>query len=297
MNKQYRGWMYMEEVMARSRYAHHTIPGRRRKRVARENGRLPRIIARQLLIALILLLAAGIAKSVNTPVTNFISEKVQFALEQNIELKSIYDYMDKAVVNLKNSIAPSSYDALQAREDGSAAETGAKDVTEDMGNIAAADKPASRDITSEPETSVLSASYVSEPQATTDMQTPVSGILSSLWGERTDPLTGKLKFHEGIDIEANKGASIKAVLDGNVEEAGSSPSYGNYVKLSHDGGLETVYAHCSVLNVKMGETVRQGELIAKAGDTGASVGVHLHFEVLKDGQPMNPLNYISLDGQ
>ena len=295
MNKQYRGWMYMEEVMARSRYAHHTVPGRKRKRVVRENGGLPRVIARQLLIALILLLAAGITKSVNTPVTNFISEKVQLVLQQNIELKSIYDYMDKAVVNLKNSIAPSSNDALQAREDDSAAETGAKEATDSIDNIAAADKPSIGDITSEPETSVLSANYVSEPQTVTDMLTPVSGILSSPWGERTDPLTGKLKFHEGIDIEANKGASIKAVLDGTVEEAGSSPSYGNYVKLGHDGGLETVYAHCSILNVKMGEAVKQGEVVAKAGDTGASVGVHLHFEVLKDGQPMNPLNYISLD--
>lgn len=280
--------------MARSRYAHHMVQGRRRKRAVRENGRLTRVIAMQLLIALVLLLAAGISKSVDTPVTNFISDKVRFVLEENIELKSIYDYMDKAVVNLKNSIAPASNDSLQARVDG-AVEAAAKDTEEPAGDIAAGDKPAGGEITSEPETSVLGASYVSEPQSV-EMQTPVSGILSSPWGERPDPLTGRLKFHEGIDIEAGRGAGIKAVLDGTVKEAGSSPSYGNYVKLGHDGELETVYAHCSVLNVKAGETVRQGEVIAKAGDTGASVGVHLHFEVLSAGRPVDPLNYISLDG-
>lgn len=287
----------MDEVMVRSRYAHHTAPGKRRKRAAREEGRLLRVIARQFMIALILLLAAGASKSIDTPVTNFISGKLQFVLEQNIELKSIYDYMDKAVINLKNSIAPSLNSDLQTKEDGIGAKTVEKAVTGASAGITAAALPEIRDVTSEPETSVLSASYVSEPQTDTDMETPVSGILSSPWGERTDPLTGKLKMHEGIDIEANKGANIKAALDGTVKEAGSSPSYGNYIRLSHEGGFETLYAHCSVLNVKKGEKVRQGDVIAKVGDSGASVGVHLHFEVLKDGQPMNPLNYITLNGQ
>jgi murein DD-endopeptidase MepM/ murein hydrolase activator NlpD len=126
------------------------------------------------------------------------------------------------------------------------------------------------------------------------MLTPVSGILSSHFGERIDPFSGSPKFHEGVDIEAVKGAGIKAVLDGTVEEAGSSPSYGNYIKLSHAGGLETIYAHCSSLNVKKGLMVKQGEVIAKVGDSGASVGVHLHFEVLKDGKPVDPLDYIVL---
>lgn len=285
--------------MGRSRYARHTAPDRKRRRAARENGRLPQIIARQFLISLVLLLVAGIAKNVNTPVTNFISENVRFTLEQNIELKSIYDYVDKAVVNLKNSIAPAAKDPLQASENGNGSEAGAGEAQTGGENAAAADAPISSAIPSEPETSVLSASFEGEPQSQTSvgMQTPVSGILSSPWGERTDPLTGELKFHEGIDIEANKGASIKAALGGTVEEAGSSPSYGNYVRLGHAGGFETVYAHCSSVNVQKGAAVKQGENIAKVGDTGTSAGVHLHFEVLKDGKPVNPLDYISLGGQ
>lgn len=283
--------------MVRSRYTHHVASGRRRKRTVRENGRLPRIIARQLLIALILLLAAGIAKSVNAPVTNFISEKVRFVLNQNVELKSIYGYMDKAVTDLRNSIASSANSNVQAGENAGAAEASAKDTVSNVDNTTAIDTAVSGDLTSKQETSVLSASFVSESEAVTDMQTPVSGVLSSPWGERTDPFTGEKKFHEGIDIDVNKGASIKAVLDGIVEEAASSPSYGNYIKLGHNGGLETIYAHCSLLNVKKGAVVRQGEVIANAGDSGASVGVHLHFEVLLDGKPVNPLNYISLSSQ
>ncbi len=303
----------MEEVMARSRYARHSVQGRRRKKAVREKGGLPRLITKQILIALVLLLVAVAAKSLNTPATNFVSEKIRFVLVQNIELKSIYDYLDKTVVNLKNSIAPASNNAVRSGEDGAAGgtDTGDKAAPKDggkspadsvktpaeSGNSPAADTLSNGYAPSQPETSVLSASFVSESEAPAGMQTPVSGILSSPWGERKDPLTGVVKFHEGIDIEANKGAAIEAAMKGTVEEAGSSPTYGNYVKLGHAGGLETIYAHCSTVNAKKGEAVTQGETIARVGDTGASVGSHLHFEVLKDGKPVNPLDYISLDSQ
>lgn len=299
--------------MARSRYARHSVQGRRRKKAAREKGGLPRLITKQILVALVLLLVAVAAKSLNTPATNFVTEKIRFVLVQNIELKSVYDYLDKTVVNLKNSIAPPPNNAVRSGEEGAAGGTdtedkaapkdGGKSPTDsikspaDSGKSPAADTLTDSYAPTQPETSVLSASFISEPDAPTGMQTPVSGILSSPWGERKDPLTGEVRFHEGIDIEANKGAAIEAALDGAVEEAGSSPSYGNYIKLGHAGGLETIYAHCSTVNAKKGETVRQGETIAKVGDTGASVGSHLHFEVLKDGKPVNPLDYIRLDSQ
>lgn len=284
----------MDDVVARPRYTRRTIPGKRYKNNARDNDRLPRIILRQLLAALVLLLIIGIVKSINSPVTNFLSEKVRFALTQNLELQNIYGYIDKTVADLKSSIAPSTKETAQNKLQGTGAEEAGKTTTEGTDNAAKTTAPTVGVETSPSEGSVLSASYVQDTKAVSEMLAPVTGILSSNFGERKDPLTGSRKLHEGIDIEAVKGADIKAALGGTVEEAGTSPSYGNYIRLSHNGGLETIYAHCSELDVKKGMSVKQGEVIAKVGDSGASVGVHLHFEILQNGKPVNPLDYITL---
>lgn len=301
----------MEGTMARPRYVRRTAPGRRYKRTARETGRLPRIIARQFLIALALLVAVSIIKSVNTPATNFISDKVRFALQQNLDLKSIFGFVDKTVVNLKNSILPGTGNPAGEKDSGQLDDNGPADAagqTNATGQVNAAgqvDATGQADSTgqadaaapSQPESSVLSATYVADTETALNMQIPVNGVLSSRFGKRTDPLTGVIRMHEGIDIEADRGADIKAVLDGVVEEAGSSPSYGNYLRLKHQNGLETVYAHCSSLDVKKDSTVKQGDVIARVGDSGASVGTHLHFEVLREGKPVDPLGYLSFDGR
>jgi len=121
---------------------------------------------------------------------------------------------------------------------------------------------------------------------------PVSGKVSSPFGMRIHPITNAPEMHAGIDIEASKGTSIKAAMDGTVLEATNESSYGNYIKLGHTGGLTTLYAHCSQLLVKKGQAVKQGKVIAKVGDTGDAVGPHLHFEVSKGGEAVNPMEFI-----
>ena len=83
-------------------------------------------------------------------------------------------------------------------------------------------------------------------------------------------------------------------MPGEVTESGESVSYGNYTRIKHDNGYETLYAHCSEILVKKGQEVMQGSTIAKVGNTGASVGVHLHFELWKNGKPINPLDYMDV---
>jgi murein DD-endopeptidase MepM/ murein hydrolase activator NlpD len=123
---------------------------------------------------------------------------------------------------------------------------------------------------------------------------PVEGILSSPYGERVDPFTKEIKFHKGIDIEATKGSPIKAAADGEVVEAAVLRTYGKYVKIKHSSGVETVYAHCSEYLVKKGQKVNQGDTIAKVGDTGLSTGVHIHFELWKDGNSLNPQDFLDV---
>jgi murein DD-endopeptidase MepM/ murein hydrolase activator NlpD len=123
--------------------------------------------------------------------------------------------------------------------------------------------------------------------------TPVSeGFVGSGYGMRTDPFTGQLAMHAGVDFAAPVGTPIYAAAGGVVAAAEMNPVYGNTVQLDHGNGLSTLYAHASRLVVKPGDIVRRGQKIAEVGSTGRSTGPHLHFEVHVNGVPQNPLKFL-----
>lgn len=115
--------------------------------------------------------------------------------------------------------------------------------------------------------------------------------LSSLYGSRIHPITGKANNHTGIDIPAPKGTPILAAKSGVVVTSVKKGSYGNYVVVSHSDGTSTLYAHMSVRSVKEGQTVKQGQKLGEVGTTGSSTGNHLHFEVRVNGSRVDPLKY------
>lgn len=119
---------------------------------------------------------------------------------------------------------------------------------------------------------------------------PVKGTITSEFGYRS--LFGTYRYHSGMDIGVAYGTSIKAADGGTVTYAGWSGAYGYLVTISHGNGLETYYAHNSSLLVSVGSKVYQGQVIAKAGSTGRSTGPHCHFEVRKNGNRVNPRNYL-----
>ena len=106
---------------------------------------------------------------------------------------------------------------------------------------------------------------------------------------------GDGRGHKGMDLAANKGTPIYAVADGRVTSSGYDKDYGYNIIIQHSNGLSTRYAHASVLFVNKGQTVSQGDVIAYVGSTGASTGNHLHFEVMVNGNRVNPISYIGLD--
>lgn len=117
---------------------------------------------------------------------------------------------------------------------------------------------------------------------------PVQGVITSPYGFRKDPFTGKTGFHSGLDIGAPEGEKISAAFYGRVAEIGADDEYGNYVIISHGDGFSTLYAHCSKVYVERGTVVRAGETVAAVGSTGLSTGPHLHFEIRRDGIRYNP---------
>jgi murein DD-endopeptidase MepM/ murein hydrolase activator NlpD len=116
--------------------------------------------------------------------------------------------------------------------------------------------------------------------------------ISSLFGYRIHPITGRRRFHDGLDIAAVTGKNVYAYTDGRVVETGWNGGYGNCILIDHGNGLKTRYAHLSKIFVRIGQRVGTGERIGAVGSSGNSTGPHLHFEVIKNGRTQNPLNYL-----
>ena len=117
--------------------------------------------------------------------------------------------------------------------------------------------------------------------------------ISSYFGPRPQPVPGASTNHKGIDLTASYGTAILASASGMVTTATHSNSAGNYIVIAHGNGMSTVYMHCSLLLVSVGDNVEQGEMIAKVGSTGYSSGNHLHFGIIKNGTYVDPLEYVS----
>lgn len=122
---------------------------------------------------------------------------------------------------------------------------------------------------------------------------PAHGWLTGSFGGRSDPLTGQPGFHQGIDISTEKGQPVFAAADGVVEAASYTGDYGNLVLLRHDFGLATRYGHLSRFAAQPGQRVTRGDVIGYVGSTGRSTGSHLHYEILANGNPINPLQLLT----
>lgn len=140
-----------------------------------------------------------------------------------------------------------------------------------------------------PVISVSSKTKTSYNYGINSLCVPVSNAtISSDYGDRSNPITHSFETHKGLDLAANMGSAIYAAADGVVTIAQKSSSYGNYLVIDHGDGLKTLYAHCSKLNVKAGDTVKKSQVVANVGNTGQSTRPHLHFEVILNGKNLNP---------
>ena len=117
-----------------------------------------------------------------------------------------------------------------------------------------------------------------------------NNVVTCKYGMRTHPITGKRKLHTGVDLRAATGTKVYAANKGTVTTSGYSSAWGNYIIISHGGGITTLYAHLSKRSVSKDDKVKQGDIIGYSGNTGYSTAPHLHFEISKNGSTYNPLN-------
>lgn len=132
--------------------------------------------------------------------------------------------------------------------------------------------------------------------AFTPMGYPKISSLTSYFGYRSDPFdSDHAEFHPGIDFKGERGDAARCTANGRVVGAGWNGGYGNCVRIAHSNGFETLYGHLSRITVHVGQKVTAGEKIGEIGSTGRSTGNHLHYEVRKNGKPVNPISYLSLN--
>lgn len=128
--------------------------------------------------------------------------------------------------------------------------------------------------------------------AATPSTWPLVGYLTSAFGSRKDPITGGPDFHSGLDVSADRGTPVHATADGTVDFEGYNGNYGNSIVITHGFGIATRFGHMSGFAVRQGQKVRRGDVIGYVGSTGRTTGPHLHYEILLNGQPINPLRIL-----
>ena len=121
--------------------------------------------------------------------------------------------------------------------------------------------------------------------------------VSSPFGVRKDPLLGMVAFHSGMDFRAMSGSSVLATANGTVTAADYNGGYGNMVEVDHGNGLSTRYGHMSRFSSGVGQHVKPGDVLGKVGSTGRSTGPHLHYEVRKNGNAVNPVGFLTIGRQ
>jgi murein DD-endopeptidase MepM/ murein hydrolase activator NlpD len=149
---------------------------------------------------------------------------------------------------------------------------------------------AKRDVSGFSKTVERSLERISPPPS--QAHTPTQGMVSSPFGLRKDPISGKEKFHQGVDIAAPAGTAVKAVAGGKVVLSGWVAGYGNLVEVDHGDGLVTRYGHNAQNLVSEGEHIQAGQPLALVGSSGRSTGAHLHFEVRRFGKPVTPESFL-----
>lgn len=123
---------------------------------------------------------------------------------------------------------------------------------------------------------------------------PVKGVITSACGERVNPILGKQEIHNGLDIAVEEGTDVVAVKSGTVTEVRTSATYGKVLKYETEDGYEVMYAHLSQVLVKKGDEIRQGQVVAKSGNTGLSTGPHLHYSLWRNGELIDPMDFVSM---
>lgn len=284
----------MENTAYRSKYSRSNAYYRKRRanvRNVRAKSNIREIIAKQLVISIFIFLILLANKSINTTATNYISGKIKWALQQDIDVSKLPGKINVFIDNIINGPL---WQGEMYKENNLSKDDNLNSLID--GDNQQSAKVNNADFDSSSQTKNINGNIkegLSENEKV-EFITPVEGKISSPFGLRVDPITQKDRFHYGLDIETEKGALIKAAAGGLVLEVSEEKLYGKNIKLKHKDGTITVYAHCETVFAEEGTWVEQGTAIAEVGNTGYSTGTHLHFEIWRNSEALDPELFIDV---
>ncbi len=239
-----------------------------------------RTLLRLLISAAILLLAVG-GRILAPDTLGRLQERISQVMHAEMDVQEVFSAVGRAVSGEEESGWEEVYRAVFAPGEGDAAPIAAL-VTED----AAPENLPCYSEENTPERVSMTQQLLGFAFAS-----PLDAAVTSPFGIRTDPITGREDFHYGLDLGAEEGTEIRAFADGVVRTVGKSTILGNYLILDHANGFSTLYAHCSRILTASGAELSLGDPIAEVGQSGSATGPHLHFELHRGSQYLNPVYY------
>jgi len=269
------------------------------------------------LIALAAIVSTGLLP-VYVQVSKTRAAEIRSLKQENRDLRAASQEVDKSLTSLRDQVAlfetkATKFAMMAGVQDlpSSRPVGGVREMPSPSNGLPASGSVASHRLREELETlqdrsGVLTESYgllerVLHDQslllAATPSIAPVHGMVAYGFQWRRDPFTGQRAFHSGLDIVANQGTKIRAPADGVVVKAGREAGYGNVVYISHGNDVTTRFGHLSDFAVRVGQEIQRGDIIGYVGNTGRSLGPHLHYEVLLQGRKVNPTDFIIDDDQ
>lgn len=284
----------MDDVIIRSRYSRSNQSYRKRKYRTRENNRYGTVIRLQILLSIIVFLFIWSYNKIDKPFANYIIDKTKEVLTWNIDFSNIL-YQINNLYDTDEDKAGNMQELQDKKRTGE--EAVEKSDKESEGNTLSDPNRENRNtdnIDNINNIDNIDNNSENSTHSRLDFGIPIEGTVTSYFGEILDPVTGKTKYHGGIDIETTDNAVIRAVEDGEVIEVSEDPMYGKYIKLYHLGNITSIYAHCSEILVTKDMKLKKGEIMGSVGNNEISVGSHLHFEIWKDERPQNPLDFIKI---
>lgn len=296
----------MEEVLRKTASQRNTNYRRKNKRIRIYNLKAYRKILTQLIICCLILILIVSAKSIDNPLANEAKKRIDDCISSNIDWKGTYNSASAWLSNIASFSKSLIYPGEKNKAADQIKETGTPNTKQDLDtkNVSKNEQQKaiipsnSGENISKTVTPVFSSinsmdidiDYIKSKYK---LAIPVNSAISSRYGIRINPITHKEELHPGIDISANTGTSIHAAFAGEIIESRKGTTFGNYIKIKTGKDIVSVYAHCSKLLVKKGQKVAKGQVIAKVGNTGMSLGPHVHFEVWRGDRTVNPTSLLS----
>lgn len=234
----------------------------------RTDEKINKVVLVQVIVCVFFILLVYATGKFSPSAFEFIKNEYERIMSVDMGAKELFDSAKGAAQSVMNNVTVPAEDVTEAEE--TANGEGGEDIEKESSAVA----------------------VMASLGENKNIVTPLHGRITSCYGYRTNPISGKYGLHTGVDIAADQGSTIVAAYNGVVTDTGYGEKKGNFVLMQHTDGKQTLYCHCSEILVEEGSVIRAGEAIALVGSTGWSTGPHLHFEIRLNGSSVDPLNFI-----